>query len=367
MLTRLYIDNFRCFVNFEFKPARRNLILGLNGSGKSSLLDALLGVRQFVITGAPAEDLFPLSQRTRWLNQAKQSFEIEAALGRRSYLYRLVVELSGEPPRPRVASETIHLDGNPIVEFENGEVQLYNDRAEREYTYPLDTNRSALLTTSSEKTSLILPFKQWLSGIYSFRLNPFAMGLRAERENLYPNVDLSNIAAWYRHLLQTHPKENAGLLESLRAALDGLSVLRFEPVGENVSLLVAEFGHNIGTNITLGFNQLSDGQRCLICLYVILHFVLAKGNTVIIDEPENFISLQEIQPWLMAATDIVDEGRGQVLLISHHPELINQWAPGFGIQLVRDGVGSVRVEEFHGDPNSSLSPAELVARGWERG
>ena len=86
MSTRLYIDNFRCFVNFEYKPARRNLILGRNDSGKSSLLDALLGMRQFVITGAPAEDLFPLSQRTRWLNQSRQTFEIEASLGRKSYL-----------------------------------------------------------------------------------------------------------------------------------------------------------------------------------------------------------------------------------------------------------------------------------------
>jgi hypothetical protein len=77
--------------------------------------------------------------------------------------------------------------------------------------------------------------------------------------------------------------------------------------------------------------------------------------------------LPEIQPWLTALTDSVEEGHGQILLISHHPELINQWAPSHGVQFVRDGIGSVRVEQFHGDPDSSLPPAELVARGWERG
>ena len=113
------------------------------------------------------------------------------------------------------------------------------------------------------------------------------------------------------------------------------------------------------------FTEPSEGQRCLICLYAILHFVIAKGNTVIIDEPENFVSLREIQPWLMAVSDAVVEGHGQVILISHHPELINQWAPEYGVQFVRDGVGPVRVEAFNGDPESLLAPAELVARGWE--
>ena len=40
MPARLYIDNFRCFAKFEYRPARRQLILGANGSGKSSLVVA---------------------------------------------------------------------------------------------------------------------------------------------------------------------------------------------------------------------------------------------------------------------------------------------------------------------------------------
>jgi predicted ATPase len=364
MLTRLYIDNFRCFVNFEFKPARRNLILGRNGSGKSSLLEALRLLQRLVVDGEQAAKIFPLSQRTGWLGQPNQSFELEVTLRGSNYSYRLVIEPSGR--RPRVASETVSLDGKPILEFKNGEVQLYNTRFEREHEYPLDANRSALLTISTRKNDPIVPFKQWLASIHCFQLNPFEMVSRAESEDLLPAVDLSNIAAWYRHLIQTHPEQNEKLRKSLSAALDGFDFLHLDPVDES-RMLFAQFSRKSGRSIKLRFKQLSDGQRCLICLYVILHFLIARGNTVIIDEPENFISIQEIQPWLMAVADLVDEGKGQVLLISHHPELINQWAPGFGIQLVRDGIDPVRVEEFHGDPDSTLSPAELVARGWERG
>jgi energy-coupling factor transporter ATP-binding protein EcfA2 len=366
MMTRLYIDNFRCFVNFEHKPARKELILGANGSGKSSFLDALLLLRQFIMKG-DFDDFFILSQRTRWMSQPKQTCELEASLDGSRYVYRLVIEPWGEPVRPRVVSETVHLDGKPIFEFITGEVHLYNDRFEHKVTYDFDWHRSALATIVPRRDNQKLSrFKLWVSGIYCFRINPFGMGPRAEGENLYPNVNLSNIASWYRHLVQADPKQNAAMLNSLRVSLDGFSFLQLEPAGENVRLLAAEFAHNDGKANKFYFNELSDGQRCLICLYTVLHFVLAKGSTVILDEPDNFISLREIQPWLTAVTDAVEEGQGQVLLISHHPEAINQWAPKSGVHFVREESGPVRVEEFRGDPEGFLPPSELVARGWER-
>jgi predicted ATPase len=193
------------------------------------------------------------------------------------------------------------------------------------------------------------------------------MNVSAEREELTPAVDLSNFPGWYRHLVQAFPKETAAFLDSLRKSIDGFDFLKLENAGENVRLLLTEFSSANHPNVKFGFNELSDGQRCLICLYTILHFVIATGSTVIVDEPENFISLREIQPWLMTAADAAEANRGQVILISHHPELINQWAPDYGVQFVREGLGPVRVKEFRGEPESSLTPAELIARGWMNG
>jgi predicted ATP-dependent endonuclease of OLD family len=151
MLTRIYLDNFRCFVNFEYHPARKQLILGENGSGKSSLMDAILALRQFVARGDRADDVFPLGQRTRWLNQPRLTFEIEAGLDAGRYVYRLVVEPWGDPVRPRVVSETVRLDEKPVFEFLEGEVHLYNDRFEHKVTYPFDWHRSALSTIMPRK------------------------------------------------------------------------------------------------------------------------------------------------------------------------------------------------------------------------
>jgi predicted ATPase len=344
------------------------LILGKNGSGKSSLLDAILFVRQIAISGIKTDDFNTLLSRTRWLTRRHQTFELGTKIERGEYLYKLVIEPWGEPERPRIATETLLLDGKPIFEFEKGEVHLFNDRFEHKVTYPFDPSRSALATITSRKDNTKLTrFKNWLGNLVCFRLNPFGMSARAEREDLFPNPDLSNIASWYRHLLQANRKQDSALHDSLRAAVDNFSFLELTPVGESVRLLLCEFVKEGEASTKFFFNELSDGQRCLICLYIILHFIIANGGTVILDEPDNFISLREIQPWLNSVTDVIDESKGQVLIVSHHPELINQWAPNFGVQFVRDRVGPVRAMEFRAEVDSPISPAEIVARGWENG
>jgi predicted ATPase len=360
MLTRLYIDNFRCFEKFEWRPGRKQLILGRNGSGKSSFMDALLFLCEVAVRGERIEKWFKLEQRTRWLDQAWQSFEIEAQLSGQNYIYKLRIGPTGNPPSPVVQWEALH-DYRSVLEFENGEVEVAKPGDGPVLTWKLDPSRSALSTAGAE---VLVEFRNWLAGISCWHINPVSMGSRAESEDVAPRVDLGNFAAWYRHLVQAHPRENTAFLHDLRESLDGFDQLTLANVGESVRILYAEFLRE-GNTIKIPFGELSDGQRCLICLYAIMHFVVAKGGTAIIDEPDNFISLREIQPWLMAIEDMADDHKGQVILISHHPEILNQWAGPYGVQFIRNGAGPVRVEKFKGDPESPLSAAELVARGWD--
>jgi predicted ATPase len=364
MLTRLYIDNFRCFVKFEYRPARTQLILGANGSGKSSLIEALSFLHRFAVQGEEVSGLALLDQRTRWLDQLEQTFELEAALDGSSYVYRVVIDHWVEGPR--VKSENIYLDGKPVFEFAKGQVRLYDDSFEQKHTYPINWFRSALATVPEDRDIRKLTrFRHWLRGVVCFRMNPFAMESLAKTAEPNPRFDLSNIASWYRYL-EPFSEQNAALIASLRETLDGFANLQLWEAG-GTRVFGAQFVHAEKTSVEFDFTELSEGQRCLICLYTILHFVLAQGNTVVLDEPDNFISLREIQPWLMAVEEAVEDSGGQILIISHHPELINQWAAKRGVRFIRDGMGPVRVEDFHYEPDAGLAPAELVARGWEHG
>jgi AAA15 family ATPase/GTPase len=97
-LPRVYLDNYKCFVDFEYRPGRKQLILGENGSGKSSFLDALMLIRDFTLRGDRTETFFPTSHRTRWVQNPRQTIEIEAALRDGTYVLRLAVEPWGAPP-----------------------------------------------------------------------------------------------------------------------------------------------------------------------------------------------------------------------------------------------------------------------------
>jgi hypothetical protein len=82
-----------------------------------------------------------------------------------------------------------------------------------------------------------------------------------------------------------------------------------------------------------------------------------------VDEPDNFIALREIQPWLLSAEEAVDEHRGQLILVSHHPETLNQWAGQYGLRFFREQNGQVRVARFLPE-EEGLQPWEVVAKGW---
>ncbi|MEQ9370026.1 MAG: AAA family ATPase [Coleofasciculus chthonoplastes F3-SA18-01] len=62
MLTRIYIDDFRCLVNFEVKLENNiSLFLGGNGSGKTTVFNVLEKLQKFIIGNTKiSESMFQL-------------------------------------------------------------------------------------------------------------------------------------------------------------------------------------------------------------------------------------------------------------------------------------------------------------------
>jgi len=363
MLTRVYIDNFRSFINFEYTPERKQLLLGPNGSGKSSLLDAIRYVKRFI---EGDENPFTQSTRTRWQDKPLQVVEVEALLDGKKYEYRVEIRFAPETRQQSVSLERLKVSSALVFELANGEIRFFPDNSSGAKSIPYVTTKSAL-HLSYMSNSHVSRFVEWMKLVHCLRIDayPGAMDDSADSEEIQPDFEFENVAGWYRHSVGAYPLENAKFVESMKATLDGFQTLRFFSDEDGVKKLRADFTAPTKKRVSYSLSELSDGQRCLLDLYMILHFLIARGHTVFIDEPDNFISLREIQPWLLAAEAAVEDHRGQLILISHHPEILNQWAQEYGLRFFREDNGHVRTEKFKTDPDGNLQPSELIARGQE--
>src|SRR5271170_4256305 len=192
MLTRVYIDNFRSFVNFAYKPEKKQLLLGANGSGKSSLLEAIRYVKSFIAGG---ENPFTQSTRTRWQDRPLQVVEIRALLDGKNYEYRVEIRLAQKTEQMSVNLESLKVSGRPVFELANREIRFFLNDSEQSTTVPLETDESAL-HLSRLSNSRVRRFLEWLESVHCFRIDayPGVMDESADSEERQPDYELDNLA-----------------------------------------------------------------------------------------------------------------------------------------------------------------------------
>jgi hypothetical protein len=267
----------------------------------------------------------------------------------------------------KVASETLHLDAVVLFRFEDGTMHLSKDSGEPGPTFPSDRAYSGLArVVPGPANSKLTWFKEWVARIAHLRLVPAMIASRTEREERALQSTGGNFANYYRYLAQAWPEALDEARRNLATIVDGFGSLSIGGIQEEerVGYLRARFRVPDGKDFLLPFTELSDGQRALVVLYVVL--AAAKqgpaAGLLLLDEPENYVALEEIQPFLM---DLVECATGtggpQVCIISHHPEYMNKLAPAHGHVFFREAGGPTRTRRFVSD--TVLTAAEVVARG----
>jgi energy-coupling factor transporter ATP-binding protein EcfA2 len=375
MITRLYADNFKTLVNFELPLGPMNLLLGANGAGKSTVLEAIRLTRSFVCEDQTSTILFPASSLCRWDRRTIQTFEFDLDDGNRkgTYTYRLDIDHDVDNSRCRVKGERLCYDQKTLYSsaLSDGQLvaQLYHDDGTRGPEVLSDWNRSGVGWLQPRRDNkLLTAFRERLEGMFVAQINPDEILTTSETEDTSLRGDMSNFVAWYRHLALARPTQVFALTGTLNKVLDGFIGLRMR--GDKSGELVADFKVLTGDNaseqpITFGFGELSDGQRSLIALYA-LAICAADTNTLCLDQPESHLALPEIHPWLMRLSDATDDGRCQAIIATHHPMLINLLAAHSGYWLERQFAGPTRVKKIIQDQqdSSGLPLSELVARRW---
>ena len=370
MITRLYANNFRCLVAFETQFESFGVLCGPNGAGKSSVFDALKLVRNLAtgdcfLGGEGPRDIARL-EFTNWLDSTVQEFELGVTAEGHSFEYRIHIEQVASDKKPRIIREQATCDKQTVFERDLDGVRLQKSNGVQK-SFPLDWRQAALasIQPAGDRREIEI-LQQAISRLLVLRPSPRSMKEESKGESAHPDLHMSNLTSWYRSLAQEQDWTDA-LRDLLRGVWPDFKSFRLVDVGLNTKALQLRFEGSRGADSgDLFFNQLSDGERALVGLYMV-RAALDTGavQTVLIDEPDNYVGLPELQPWVFSMRELLDEDH-QAILITHHPEILSTAGEDFGRYLWRDNhssptrIGPLEVPE-------GLTAGEAIARGWVRG
>ncbi|HHH31788.1 MAG TPA: ATP-binding cassette domain-containing protein [Polyangiaceae bacterium] len=364
MIKRIYIDNFRCFSNFEIEPGRINLLFGLNGSGKSSFVDAIDRLVALVIDGREVGELFVENDLTRWDTRHEQRFEIDDVVDGQTFTYGATLKRISDGAGMVLHEERVSCGDRVLFRYEHGEVHLHRNDGKEGTCFPFRGNRSFIAGIEERpETTSLMSFLEHLGAFRSYKLAPVGMESVTHEEQQRLLKDGSNFASWYRHMSQERAGDVPHLFEQLVEVLPGFKSIALKGAGKQgrtrdlvVQMETGERSYEVA------FDSLSDGQRALIVLYALLIDIRANSQTVLMDEPENYVGLSELQPWLQNLDEALGDA-GQLFLISHHPEVIDFLAAENPILFERSAGGPVRVRNADFDREGGLKASEQISRG----
>ncbi len=271
MFQRIDIDNFKCFVNFSLSLEERTLLIGRNGTGKTSVLDAIFALRQLLVDGVKItdRDALPTSTLTQWQQRDLQNFGLHISLDDESFQYRLEVEHVRPTRLARIKLERLSANEKPLYECKLGEVQLYRDDHSEGPSFSVDWGESNLGRVPSRPDNTRLTrFLDFMRQVTICGLHPSALAAESMHETTILRRDGTNFADWYRHIHQQHSDLSFDLTARLREVIDGFQSIDLEQIGQDARILKVTM-KELHDRYSLAFNEISDGQRTLVVLYAL--------------------------------------------------------------------------------------------------
>ncbi|MFN6462217.1 MAG: AAA family ATPase [Nostoc sp. DedVER02] len=348
-----------------------NLFIGGNGTGKSTVFEALRKIQTFVSGRKNLEEIFEYTDCTRWQTLQIQRFELEITGNNGHYKYEFAIKHNQN--KNHVEYERLWFNNQILLKLEKNEIQFFREDTSElvNITFPSSISEFISLVSlfsANTNSTKIAWFTNRMQRFIIVQIIPSLMADGSEKEETTLDFRMKNFVSWYRYISEDQGKISE-LMKILQDVLDGFISFKFEHFSERYRTLKLRFttGEDKKNIIDYRFSELSDGQKVLIALYTLLYCTQSEDYTLCIDEPENFLALPEIQPWLVQLYDLCSEQKIQALLISHHPELINYLlASPIGYWFERQSNAPVRVKKISNEvaETTGLPISELIARGW---
>jgi predicted ATPase len=329
VIRRLYVHNYRCLENFELSLGRRPsvLLIGKNGSGKTTIGFALEILQKIARGTNRIADLVGLKDLAQGRTDVPMRFEIEVELEARVYKYVIALEFPKGFKELRVLEEKLEVDGSTVYTREAAQVRLEIQYSlARAGSFPIDRHLVALPIIQNQfGKDPVFIFKQWLARILILRPVPGLIHGNSEQETLEPNLEVTNLGAWFTGLLASTPSAYGEVDKYLKQVMPDLRDIKNPSVGIDSRRLEIQFSSDQG-GLVLPFAGLSDGEKCFVICALVLAANHAYGPVLCFwDEPDNYLALSEVGDFVMALRKAFQSG-GQFIATSHNPEAIRRFS-----------------------------------------
>ncbi len=333
-LTSLIIRGYRPFRDFQANLDALEVIVGVNGSGKSSLFEFLKFLRDSldrdipteIVPGSIGQQIFhvPGPEKFWW------SVEVDFA---QKYPIRYQGELLGPVGRSHISFErvvTAPNDGKPSYLFMNVKERegLIQDptskklvRQEITLTRP---NQLALSTANNAAAVTLYNLREYIEGwrfYSSFNIanQKIRRSVPVEQEPML-REDAGNLSAILFYLQSEHQEIFEKLQQYLRAVISGFKSLRVKARGGPGEVMA--FWKEDGIDNELSLADLSDGTLRLIC-WIVLCVQPNPPPLICIDEPDQGVHPRTL-PLLAGLFKKACE-RTQILLATHASYFLMQF------------------------------------------
>ena len=388
MITRVRIKNFGSIADVDVKLGQLTVLVGKNGSGKSTFLEALSFLRDAVKPGVGLEVAIVSRKGLRFIShqtsdQKFHDIEIEVTIEGNGFWAEYGFVLSGDVTNVEMSSEDpdgmIFETYKSIVRIKREFCRIGKSEDQagvafeiadgKQISAPLKssgTDNIKHFTLRTGRMQLILPVLSLLNPELSrlvdhlassmfYTISPNAIGgLQSDLPNFELFEQGNNLASVLVRLFKRQSKHR--LLSVLGAVIDDLADIKVEPIG---NYLVVKVLHKTAEKeVWLDLSQESDGTKRLLFLLVALY----QGGLLellAIEEPE-----LALHPGALGIlSEVLREAslRHQILITTQSPDLISQFSPN-ELRVVTRIEGATRISPLE-DRQIDAINEELFSAG----
>ncbi len=346
MIKKIILENFFSFQSETIElDAHANVLVGINGSGKSNLLKALKllqrvaagGVRELIIDEWGGFDAMCYQAATTPDIRLEIIFDKDKISEYATYPKDVHYELKihRTPQANYYISERLFQpvsdnDYIPYIKFSAGEGSIINSNGLDKQYKNLDGRESVLsMLFGLESPEYVLYIKKSIASIAVY--DHFDTRRESKiRQAIFPTQDsrLFSNGSNLTQLLNTikiNDKNNyRKIIEKLKGINDNFIGIDFKQVGGSIELMLEEKGFNKSIHVS----HISDGTLKFLCLLSIF-FNKQRGKFVCIDEPELGLHPDMIHT---LTSSIRETSNDTQYLITTHSDIV---LDGFEIEKIR--------------------------------